>query len=200
MSVADKCLPDSNAARSREHSLSGAPSMHTRTRFAITLLPGLLAGALLMSVFSSAYANNPTEADTAFLQKASQANAAEVKVSLAAQTRSKNAKVKAFADRMVKDHSAVGQKIEALAKQKNIDVKTEADAEHMVKIGSMEKLQGPAFDHAYASLMVDDHAAAVRLFEQAAAETTGDADVKQFATDSLPTLRDHAKLASELPR
>jgi hypothetical protein len=40
----------------------------------------------------------------------------------------------------------------------------------------------------------------VQLFEQAAAETGGDADVKRFAADSLPTLREHAKLADGLPR
>ncbi|HEV7491915.1 MAG TPA: DUF4142 domain-containing protein [Rhodanobacteraceae bacterium] len=174
--------------------------MQTHTRCSTALLAGVFAGALFISTISAANAKPATEADASFLQKASQANAAEVKVSQAAQTRSKDAKIKAFADRMVKDHSAVGRKIEALAKEKDIDVKTEPDAEHMVKIGSLQKLQGEAFDHAYVSLMVEDHAAAVQLFEQAAAETGGDADVKRFAADSLPTLREHAKLADGLPR
>lgn len=139
------------------------------------------------------------EADSTFLQKASQANAAEVKVSQAAQTRAKDPGVRAFADRMVADHSTLGREIAALAKRTHVDVKTEPDADHMVKIGGLQKMQGGAFDRAYASLMRDDHAAAIALFDKAAAEQGGDAAVKHFAEHALPMLREHAELANQLP-
>lgn len=156
--------------------------------------------ALLFATTLTARAAGIDEADATFLQAASQANAAEIKVSQAAQTRAKDAQVRAFADRMVKDHSAIGHEIEDLAKRKNVDVKTEPDAAHMVKIGGLQKLEGSAFDHGYASLMVQDHAALVQSFGKAAGASDGDADVKRFAAHALPMLRDHATAALALPR
>lgn len=169
-------------------------SVHSR-------LLGFALGAMASASTAASLAAPPLgEADSTFLQKAAQANAAEVKVSQAAQTRAKDATVRAFADRMVKDHSDLGREIEALAKRKNVEIKTEPDPDHMVKIGGLQKLEGTEFDRRYAALMVADHAAAVALFEKAAAESGGDADMKRFAEHALPTLREHAEQAQSLPR
>ena len=162
------------------------------------LVRGALALAASMA-FAALAATKVSEADSAFLQKVAQANAAEVKVSQTAQTRSKDARIKAFADRMVKDHSENNRRLEALAKQKDVAVKPDPDPEHMLKIGTLQKLEGAQFDHAYAALMVEDHRAAVALFEQAA-KSAEDPDVKQFAASTLPTLREHATMADALPK
>ena len=157
----------------------------------------LLAAAMVLVAPLAPAATQVAEADSTFLQKAAQANAAEVKVSQAAQTRAKDNRITAFADRMVKDHSDAGKKLEALAKQKNVAIKTEPDPDHMMKIGRLQKLQGAEFEHAYAALMVEDHHAAVQLFEQAAGSAS-DNDVKQFAQSMLPTLREHSQMADAL--
>jgi len=155
----------------------------------------ILAMPLALGAFA---ASQVSETDSTFLQKAAQANAAEVKVSQAAQTRAKDKAITAFADRMVKDHSDAGHKLEALAKQKNVAIKTEPDPDHMMKIGKLQKLEGAEFEKAYAALMVEDHHAAVQLFEQAAKDAQ-DSDIKQFAQTTLPTLQEHSKMAEALP-
>lgn len=154
--------------------------------------------ALALDPLVSMAAKPVSEADSTFLQKAAQANAAEVQVSQAAETRSKNERITAFADRMIKDHSEANRKLDALAKQKNVATKTVPDPDHMMKIGKLEKLEGAEFERAYAALMVEDHRAAVQLFEQAANESQ-DSDIKQFAQSTLPTLQEHAKMAEALP-
>jgi len=136
--------------------------------------------------------------DAAFLEKAAQANAAEVKISQAAQTRALRPAIKSFADRMVEDHSALNREIEAMAKKKGVAVTTEPDAAHLMKFGSLQKLEGGAFDRAYVDLMIEDHTAAVHLFEQAASDSA-DADEKKFAETTLPMLREHLEAAKALP-
>jgi len=174
--------------------------MHRIHPFARTMLRLVVPLALAASIpLESASAKDATEADVAFVQKAMQANHAEVKVSDAAQTRAKNDRIKTFADRMVKDHSENNTKLEALAKSKNIAFKTEPDADHMMKIGNMAKLKDDEFDRAYAAMMVEDHGAAVALFEKAAADAD-DPDIKAFASTTLPALREHATMAQALPR
>lgn len=159
----------------------------------------LRAAALALAVPAALAATKVVESDSTFLQKAAQANAAEVKVSQAAQTRAKDARIKAFADRMVEDHSDNNKRLEALAQQKDVAVKADPDPDHMLKIGTLQKLEGAEFERAYARLMVEDHRAAVALFEQAA-ESASDPDIKRFAADTLPALREHATMAEALPK
>ena len=59
----------------------------------------------------------------------------------------------------------------------------------------LDKLQGATFDQAYMRAMSDDHVKAVREFEMAAKST--DPDIKAFAEKTLPTLREHLKMAQD---
>jgi putative membrane protein len=161
------------------------------------------AGAMIVLTFlfglSLARAGALTPADATFLQRAAEANAAEMKISQAAQTRATEGVVKAFADRMVEDHSASNRELDALARKKNVTLTSEPDAAHLMKIGSLQKLHAGEFDRAYVQLMVEDHAAGARLFEQAARDAV-DADVRKFAQTALEMWRAHAASAQALPR
>jgi putative membrane protein len=139
-----------------------------------------------------------SDAGATFLQKAAEANAAEIKTSQAAQTRAVDPAVKAFADRMVDEHTANGHALEALATKRKVTVGDDPDPARQIRIGTLQKLKGPAFDHAYMKTMIEDHAAAVGLFEDAA-RTIDDAEIRQFVDATLPVLREHAQAAKALP-
>lgn len=139
-----------------------------------------------------------SEAGAAFLQKAAEANAAEIKTSQAAQTRAVDPAVKAFADRMVEEHTANGHALDALAKKRSVTVGADPDPDRQIRIGTLQKLKGPAFDRAYVKTMIDDHSATIGLFEDAA-RTIDDADIRQFIDATLPVLREHADAAKALP-
>lgn len=160
------------------------------------------AGAMIAIAFflgaSLARAGAMPPADTTFLQRAAEANAAEVKIGQAAQTRATASDVKAFADRMVEDHSASNREVDALAKKKDVAVTAAPDAAHLIRIGNLQKLRADQFDRAYVRLMIEDHEAGARLFEQAARDAV-DADVRKFAQTALEMWRAHAASAQALP-
>jgi len=162
---------------------------------------GAVRGFALTLMFGSrlALAADATDAGATFLQKAAQANAAEIKTSQAAQTRAVDPAVKALADRMVDEHTANEHALEALAKKRNIAVGADPDADRVIRIGSLQKLEGLEFDRVYVKTMVEDHAAAIALFEQASG-AIDDADIRQFIDATLPVLREHAEAAQKLSR
>ena len=153
----------------------------------------LIVGAL------PAIAAGTTDAGATFLQKAAQANAAEIKTSQTAQTRAVSPTVKAFADRMVEEHTANEHALDALAKKRNVAVSADPDPDRLIRIGSLQELKGQAFDHAYMKTMADDHAATIGLFEDASRQID-DVEIRQFIDATLPVIREHAEAAHGLPQ
>jgi putative membrane protein len=177
-----------------------APGIEPHARDRDRALAGAVRACVLALMLGAAQARGAgtTDAGAAFLQKAAEANAAEIKTSQAAQTRAVDPAVKAFADRMVDEHTANEHALDALAKKRNVAVGADPDPDRQIRIGSLQKLKGPAFDHAYVKTMIDDHAATIGLFEDAA-HTLDDAEIRQFVDATLPVLREHAKAAKALP-
>lgn len=63
-----------------------------------------------------------TSADTEFVQKAAAAGRMEVEHGKMAASKASNAQVKAYANKLVKDHTAANQQLMAIAKRKNITI------------------------------------------------------------------------------
>ena len=152
----------------------------------------------LIAAAGQVRAADAIDAGTAFLQKAARANAAEIKTSQAAQTRAVDPAVKAFADRMVDEHTANEHALEALAKKRDVPVTADPDPDQLMRIGNLQRLEGHAFDQAYVKTMIETHAAATGLFENAA-RAIDDAEIRQFVDATLPVLREHAEAARSLP-
>jgi len=134
-------------------------------------------------------------ADKNFLTHAAQDGEAEVEIAHLAQQKAADAQVKAFAQRMDTDHSKAGSELRALIAQKGVTIPGGLPPQALALKNRLEKLQGAAFDQAYMRAMVDDHTKAVREFETAAKST--DSDIKAFAEKTLPTLREHLKMAQD---
>ena len=65
-----------------------------------------------------------------------------------------------------------------------------------LSIQTLEGLQGPQFDIAYANQMVVDHTKAIDTFELAT--NLPDKALQKFAEKTLPTLREHYRMAQDL--
>jgi putative membrane protein len=115
-----------------------------------------------------------------------------------AQQKSKDDRVKAFADQLMKDHQQADSELQTLAKTKNVTLSTDLPSEAVAAKARLSKLEGAAFDRAFVDQMVKDHTQAVKQFEQAT--KSADAEVKAFADKTLPTLRDHLQRAEDLKR
>jgi putative membrane protein len=156
-----------------------------------------LAIAGVSSATLAAEAEDAPPAPTIFVEKAAQDGMTEVELGKVALAKSQNAEVRDFAQRMVTDHGKANQELAALAKQKGIEAPRKLDSEHQAMVQMLEAKSGAAFDNEYSRHMNMDHTKAITLFE--AASKSSDADFAGFAKKTLPTLKEHKKLASRLP-
>lgn len=136
--------------------------------------------------------------DATFVKQASAAGLAEVSLGKLGAEKGTSEDIKTFGQTMVDDHTKAGDELKTIAAGKSIPASTApmpADAEAAAMIG---KKDGAAFDAAFRTKMVADHEKVIKLFTTES--TSGkDADLKAFATKTLPTLRHHLEMARHLP-
>ncbi|QJD96471.1 DUF4142 domain-containing protein [Mucilaginibacter robiniae] len=130
------------------------------------------------------------EDDSKFAVDAANGGMAEVELAKVAQAKATNPQVKSFADMMIKDHTKANDELMALAKTKNITLPTTLGNDEQKVMTDLNQKKGADFDKAYVSDMVDDHKKDVDLFEKASKDSK-DADLKAFATKTLPVLKMH---------
>jgi len=132
-----------------------------------------------------------------FLTDAAESGHLEIAGSKMALEKSQNADVKQFAQKMIDDHTKVGQQLEALAKSKGFEPPKDPSMMQTAKLKALG-LRDEGFDKAYADeIGVDAHEDAVKLFEKASKEVK-DPEVKQFAIETLPSLQQHLQAAKTL--
>jgi putative membrane protein len=129
-----------------------------------------------------------------FWTEAAQGGMAEVMLANLALEKSNNEEIKSFAQKIVTDHTAVGEELKTLAASKNVTLPTDISAKQKASMDKLSNLSGTDFDREFMKLMVKDHGAAVKLFQKQADGGT-DADVKAFAAKNLPTLQEHLSMA-----
>jgi putative membrane protein len=135
--------------------------------------------------------------DAHFAKEAAQGGMAEVKLGQLAQEKGANDSVKSFGKRMVDDHSKAGDKLREVTSRENITLPMDISAKDQATYDRLSKLNGAAFDRAYARDMVKDHETDVAAFQKEA-NTGRDDSLKGFASETVPTLQDHLKQAEEM--
>ena len=112
-----------------------------------------------------------------------------------------DARDKAFAEQMIKDHSATSAELKALVSSGKVPATLPAamDKAHGAKLGKLSGLSGADFAKAYEDMQLAAHKDAVSLFERYA--RGGDnASLQAFAAKTLPHLREHLKMAEDLTK
>jgi putative membrane protein len=135
--------------------------------------------------------------DHAFVSKAVQSNLMEIALGQLTATQSTNLDVKTFGQRMVADHERLNNELKQLAQKKSITIPDKLSDEEQKMIDGWKKLSGDAFDTRFVGTMVSDHEKAVESYKKASNDSQ-DADIKTFASNSLPKLEEHLKEAREL--
>jgi putative membrane protein len=141
--------------------------------------------------------SRPAMGDAHFAKEAAQGGMAEVKLGQLAQEKRSSDTVKSFGKRMVDDHTKAGDKLKEVASRENITLPTDLSAKDQATYDRLSKLNGAAFDRAYARDMVKDHETDVAAFQKEASAGKDDS-LKGFASETLPTLEDHLKQAKEM--
>ena len=138
----------------------------------------------------------PSAAD--FVKQAAASDMFEIESSKLAQDRA-DASSKTFAARMIKDHTATSTELKTLAPKAKLELPTAMDSARQSKLDKLKGLQGADFDKEYDSMQIDAHKDGVSLFERYA-KGGDNADLKAFASKHLPHLKEHLKMANDLPK
>ena len=152
----------------------------------------MIAGCLLSTAALCA------SQDTDFARHAASGGLAEVSMGNLAESHAQSADVKSFGQRMVQDHSKANDQLMAAAAQANIKLPANPMPMDQAAVDRLSKLQGTAFDRAYSQQMVKDHKKTIALFQHEAADGAN-SNLKTFASNTLPTLKEHLKMAETLP-
>lgn len=128
--------------------------------------------------------------DAKFATTAASGGMAEVALGKLALQKTTNAQIKDFANMMVTDHSKANDELMAIAKNKNITLPATVDADHQKKMDDLSKLTGKDFDKAYVDAMIDGHKSTLTLMQDEA-KNGKDADLKDFAAKTAPTVQMH---------
>lgn len=170
---------------------------HKVTSFLISSLifvPAVWAQSNDSSSTSAKPSPSVTASDAKFMKEAAGGGQAEVQLGQLAQQKAGSDQVKQFGQRMVADHSKANEQLEQIAQQKNIRLPKTPDAKERAEKARLEQLSGDEFDKAYMAHMLADHKKDVAEFQKESS-TARDPDVKNFASQTLPTLQDHLKHA-----
>lgn len=150
--------------------------------------------AVVTNTTSTNTAANTTGAisddDREFFTKAAQGGISEVKMAQLVVGKTQNQEVKAFAQRMIADHTKANDELKALAAKKSVTLPMDVSDSQRDDYDDLAKLTGAEFDKEYVSLMVDDHNEDVEEFGEQANEAN-DADLRAFAAKTLPILQSH---------
>jgi len=141
---------------------------------------------------------NMTSQDHDFIMDAAMGGMMEVELGRVAAQQGMSDAVKQFGQRMVDDHGKANSELMSLASSKGITLPTELDQKHRDQITKISAMSGADFDRAYVKDMVSDHRKDVSEFEKESTRGT-DADLKAFASKTLPTLQEHLRMAEALP-
>lgn len=115
----------------------------------------------------------------------------ETELNKAAETKG-NAKTKAFAAAMLKEHRQTSAQLKALVQSGSVKVfyPTALDTVRAEQLGKLQSLSGAEFDEEFERLQTEIHQHAISLFERYGGG--GDhPDLKSFAYRHLPHLREH---------
>ena len=167
------------------------------------ILAAMLSGALALPAIaqtgSTMSSGTAAVGDAAFVRTAAISDMYEIQASKLAQTKAASADVKTFASKMITDHTKTSDQLKSIVSSKpGMTLPTSLDAKHKALLAKL-KSAGTSFDSTYAHQQLEAHQQAVMLFTSES-QHGKDADLKKFATDTLPALQQHLAMAQQLPK
>ena len=171
-----------------------------RWGFALALLPLAACNSnpgnqLASTVPSPQTLPSVSASDQKFLNQAASADLFEVQSSQLALQRSRNAQTRRYAQRIVDDHTASGQRVAQLAQSNGINLPSGMGPEEQRAYAAIENTRR-IFDSEYFRQQALAHQSAIANYESEASSGYNN-DVKQFAQNTLPSLREHLQMAQE---
>ena len=146
-------------------------------------------------------AGKPTDAQIAHIGVT--ANSIDVEAGKDAKSKASNAEVKAFAQRMVTDHSAANDKASALAKKLNLTPEDNPTSQQLNAEAQTFKQQlsgktGADYDKTYMDHEVTFHQQVLDALDNTLIPNTQNAELKDLLTQIRATVNSHLQMAQQI--
>lgn len=135
--------------------------------------------------------------DRKFVMDAAMGGMMEVELGRLAVERGASDAVRQFGQQMVDDHTRANQQLMERASAAGLTPPSALDSKHRNAVQKMARRSGAEFDREYARQMVKDHEKTIALFQREAARGSH-ADLRAFASETLPALEGHLRMARDL--
>jgi putative membrane protein len=137
--------------------------------------------------------------DAYFLKKAAAGGLSEVAMGKLALEKSSNDDVKKFAQKMVDDHTAMGQDVQTVAASMKVNLPDGLMGGDKKEYAKLQNLSGPAFDKEYMAYMVKDHKKDLSDFK-AENTSTQNPQIKDLTTKGAGIIQGHLEMAVSLDK
>ncbi len=155
----------------------------------------LYIATLALALTGTAMAQS--HSDKEFMEKASQGNVTEVEMGKLALQKSQNADVRAFAKKMIHDHTMLGKKMAPLMAEAGLKPSVSMNSEHQELYNKLNGLSGTEFDKQYAEAMDKDHHEDLKDFQEEV-NSTQVPRIKKTVAAGEKVIAEHTHMADEL--
>jgi len=167
----------------------------------MTITKAILCCALLAGFtgLAAPKAVAQSDDDKKFLANAVQGDKNEIALSEVAEQKATNPAVKAFAEKMVREHKEMSESMKPFAEKWGINPPVEVDSDHQKELDKLNGLSGKDFDKEYMDQMVSDHSKALSAFTDEAKDTK-DAKFKAAVLKGKTRVAAHKNMAYDLKK
>jgi len=137
------------------------------------------------------------EADKKFVEKALEANVAEMQMAQLALQKSTDEQIRHFALQMQDEHGSLQDELTQIAEQLNIPVPQDPSKNDQKNLDKLKELSGDAFDQAYVKEMVKAHKEAEKAYTDEAKNTTSP-QLKEMMGKDAQMIEGHLKDIQEI--
>lgn len=153
------------------------------------------AAAFSVAMIASAHAQ-VSKKDQDFMTKAAASGMYEVAAGQLAQQKGSAEGLKSYGAMLVKDHTTANEELKGLASAKGVALPAALPTDKQARLDKIGRANN--FDKEFVKEVgLDDHKKDISMFEKASKDAD-DADVKAFATKTLPVLQAHREHADGL--
>ena len=138
---------------------------------------------------------NPQQVE--FLLEALRTSLAEVRMGELAAQHSYDQKLRDYGTKLKSDHTAHAAEIERMLEPLGVTIPTEPSTEALSQLAALERLSGEELDAAFVQMMIWTHTEAIEKYG-AQTHANPDRSLHDFASKSLPMLREHLAQAEAL--
>jgi putative membrane protein len=164
-------------------------------------IPAILLALLAAPAIALAQAAGPTDPQIAAIVVT--ANQVDIDAGKLAKSKTHNKDVKAFAQQMITDHSAVNKQAGDLVKKLGVKPESNATSDSLKKGGDenmakLKKLKGKDFDKAYVDHEVDYHQQVLDAIDKVLIPSAKNPELKSLIEKVRPAIAAHLEHAKHL--